>query len=135
MNDDTSQDESPRDPETPAAEIARLKQWVDDLQSGMYVNCVYCGHRYGPEATTPVSMAEALRRHVEQCPKHPMSAIKTAGRWAMSQVGAIERLHTHPDRQWRCKYCNAAAAHSHHVTHEDDCPYARAREAIAATPQ
>jgi len=22
--------------------------WVNDLQSDMYVNCVYCGHRYGP---------------------------------------------------------------------------------------
>ena len=34
-------------------EIERLKVWVDDLQSGMYVNCVYCGHRYGPGETTP----------------------------------------------------------------------------------
>ena len=59
-----------------AAEIARLKAWVDDLQSGMYVNCVYCGHRYGPGETTPVSMADVLRAHVESCPKHPMSALK-----------------------------------------------------------
>lgn len=51
-----------------------LRRWVDDLQSGMYVNCVYCGHRYGPGETTPVSMADALKAHVEQCPKHPMSA-------------------------------------------------------------
>ena len=58
------------------AEIDRLMQWVSDLQSGMYVNCVYCGHRYGPGETTPVSMADALRAHVEACPKHPMSALK-----------------------------------------------------------
>jgi hypothetical protein len=57
-------------------ELMRLRQWVADLQSGMYVNCVYCGHRYGPGETTPVSMAEALKQHVEQCPAHPMSALK-----------------------------------------------------------
>lgn len=60
-----------------AAEIEILKQWVVDLQSGMYVNCVYCGHRYGPGETTPVSMADALRAHVEACPRHPMSKMRT----------------------------------------------------------
>ena len=44
----------------------------------MYVNCVYCGHQYGPGETTPVSMADALKVHVEQCPKHPMSALRAA---------------------------------------------------------
>lgn len=58
------------------AEVERYKQWVDDLQSGMYVNCVYCGHRYGPGETMPVSMADALKKHIENCPKHPMSALK-----------------------------------------------------------
>ncbi len=54
-------------------EIERLRQWVADLQSGMYVNCVYCGHRYGPGETTPVSMADALKAHISQCPEHPMA--------------------------------------------------------------
>ena len=58
--------------------IARLTQWVYDLQSGMYVNCVYCGHRYGPGETTPVSMADALKAHIEQCQEHPMSALRAA---------------------------------------------------------
>lgn len=57
-------------------EVARLKQWVNDLQSGMYVNCVYCGHRYGPEGEVPVNMAEVLKQHIEQCPEHPMSKLK-----------------------------------------------------------
>lgn len=61
----------------PWCEIERLQKWVTDLQSGLYVNCVYCGHRYGPGETTPVSMADALKAHVEQCPAHPMSALKT----------------------------------------------------------
>ena len=52
------------------------RKWVDDLQSGMYVNCVYCGHRYGPADEVPGSMAEALRQHIEACPKHPMSKLK-----------------------------------------------------------
>ena len=58
------------------AEIAALKPWVDDLQSGMFINCVYCGHRYGPNDETPVSMADTLKAHVEQCPKHPMSELR-----------------------------------------------------------
>lgn len=58
-------------------EIARLKQWIDDLQSGMYINCVYCGHRYGPGETTPVTMADALKAHIEVCPEHPMSKLKS----------------------------------------------------------
>lgn len=59
-----------------AEEIERLEIWVNDLQSGMYVNCVYCGHRYGPGETTPVSMADALKAHIEQCSKHPMATLK-----------------------------------------------------------
>lgn len=57
-------------------EIERLKQWVNDLQSGMYVNCVYCGHRYGPESETPTSMADVLKEHIEHCKDHPMSKLK-----------------------------------------------------------
>lgn len=59
-----------------AAEIKRLEAWIDDLQSGMYVNCVYCGHRYGPGETTPVSMAAALKAHVEACASHPMAQLR-----------------------------------------------------------
>jgi hypothetical protein len=58
------------------ADNERLRQWVNDLQSGMYVNCVYCGHRYGPEKDTPVSMADILKAHIEQCSEHPMSKLK-----------------------------------------------------------
>jgi hypothetical protein len=54
-------------------ELRRMTGWVADLQSGMYVNCVYCGHRYGPQMTTPVTMADALKEHIAQCPEHPMA--------------------------------------------------------------
>jgi polyhydroxyalkanoate synthesis regulator phasin len=64
-------------PASTQAENDRLRQWVADLQSGLYVNCVYCGHRYGPGETTPVRMADALKAHIEQCQAHPMSALKT----------------------------------------------------------
>lgn len=57
-------------------ENRRLREWVADLMSGMYVNCVYCGHRYGPQDDTPVTMAEMLTEHVEQCPEHPLSKAK-----------------------------------------------------------
>ena len=59
-----------------AEKMQEMRRWVDDLQSGMYVNCVYCGHRYGPGDTTPVSMADALKAHIEECPDHPMSALR-----------------------------------------------------------
>jgi DNA-directed RNA polymerase subunit RPC12/RpoP len=56
--------------------ICELRSWIDDLQSGMYVNCVYCGHRYGPKDQVPSTMASVLKQHIEQCPKHPMSELK-----------------------------------------------------------
>lgn len=59
-----------------ALEILSLRKWVADLQSGMYINCVYCGHRYGPADKVPSTMADALKAHVEQCPQHPMSELK-----------------------------------------------------------
>ena len=46
--------------------IARLEKWVDDLQSGMYINCVYCGHRYGPKDEVPTTMADVLKKHIEE---------------------------------------------------------------------
>ena len=54
-------------------ENKRLQQWVKDLQSGMYINCVYCGHRYGPNDEVPASMADVLKAHIEKCPEHPLS--------------------------------------------------------------
>jgi hypothetical protein len=57
-------------------ENQRLTNWVNDLQSKLYVNCVYCGHRYGPVGETPVAIADVLKTHIESCPQHPMSALK-----------------------------------------------------------
>lgn len=58
------------------SENQQLQQWVNDLQSGMYINCVYCGHRYGNRGVVPESMADILKQHIETCPKHPMSQLK-----------------------------------------------------------
>lgn len=55
------------------AENGKLRAWIHDLQSGMYVNCVYCGHRYGPKENTPETQADILKAHIEVCPKHPLS--------------------------------------------------------------
>lgn len=63
------------------AEIGRWNRWTADLQSGMYINCVYCGHRYGPSKSTPASMADVLKEHIENCPKHPMSTLKRENTW------------------------------------------------------
>jgi len=56
--------------------IESLKKWINDLQSGMYVNCVYCGYCYGSKINTPVSMADILKEHIEKCPEHPMYQLK-----------------------------------------------------------
>lgn len=55
-----------------------LKQWVNDLQSGMFINCVYCGHRYGPKEATPTTMADILKEHISKCPKHPLAKLRKA---------------------------------------------------------
>lgn len=83
------------DPTWLEAERQLLLQWVVDLQAGMFVNCVYCGHRYGPResgATVPEAgetMAEALRRHVESCPEHPMSALRAELRERDESMAAV----------------------------------------------
>lgn len=58
------------------AEIARLTDWVRDCQSGLYINCVYCGHRYGPADKTEATKADTLKAHIAQCPEHPMSKLR-----------------------------------------------------------
>ena len=81
-------------------DVDRLRRHVDDLQSGMFINCVYCGHRYGPGETTPVSMADALKAHVEQCPEHPMSALrKRADAVAEASQAMTNDLRRHGVRQ------------------------------------
>ena len=59
----------------PGGEVERLQKWVNDLQAGMSINCVYCGHNYGPDDEVPASMAEVLKEHIAVCPKHPMSKV------------------------------------------------------------
>jgi hypothetical protein len=54
-------------------ENKRLEMWIDDLQSGMYINCVYCGHRYGPMDEVTIPMRKQLEQHINSCPKHPLS--------------------------------------------------------------
>lgn len=71
-------------------EVTRYARWVDDLQSGMYINCVYCGHRYGPKETTPTSMAEVLRQHIEKCPSHPMSGLKYEIKELKKKIKSLE---------------------------------------------
>lgn len=55
------------------SEIEKQQTWIDDLQSGMNINCVYCGHNYGPSDKVNGTMREALHSHIAECPKHPLS--------------------------------------------------------------
>lgn len=77
--------------------VKRLWRWIHDLQSGMYINCVYCGHRYGPsdehaativdDGATP-SMQDALKAHIEECPEHPMSQLHAQTKLMQAVVDA-----------------------------------------------
>jgi hypothetical protein len=71
-------------------ELEKAEQWINDLHSGMYINCVYCGHRYGPRENTPVSMADVLKKHIEQCPKHPLKKERELRHRAEAELEAIK---------------------------------------------
>jgi len=71
-------------------ECSRLRSWVSDCQAGMYINCVYCGHRYGPDDEVPAAMADVLKEHIKQCPDHPMSACKNEVRTLRQRVAELE---------------------------------------------
>jgi hypothetical protein len=92
-------------------QVERLKQWVADLQSGMFVNCVYCGHRYGPGETAPVAMADALKAHVAVCPEHPMSGLLKATTAAVHALRSYQHGNTATDlAEGVADSCEAAIA-------------------------
>ncbi|MCK9519521.1 MAG: hypothetical protein M0R74_10940 [Dehalococcoidia bacterium] len=80
-----------------AAKNKRLEAWIDDLQSEMYINCVYCGHRYGPnKGDHLVTMRKTLEKHIEECPKHPLSMarnrimeLEAENRWLREQYNSL----------------------------------------------
>ena len=62
-------------------EIDKLVQWIHD-----------CGHRYGPQDEVPSTMADILKRHIEQCSKHPMSKLKFRVNELIDRVKRFNRL-------------------------------------------
>ena len=86
-------------------ENARLNQWVKDLQSGMYINCVYCGHRFGPKDSTPVAMDELLWEHIKTCPKHPGNIVnakieKLRQAWLEYKAYLKEKYPAEEGKEW-----------------------------------
>lgn len=88
-----------------ATENTKLQLWVADLQAGIYVNCVYCGHRYGPNAFVSSimdprsgdkvgkkTMAELLKEHIKVCPKHPLSKAMDALKRISCHLGDDHRM-------------------------------------------
>lgn len=93
------------------ADNERLEQHVNDLQSGMYVNCVYCGHQYGPGEVTPVTMADALKAHIAQCPEHPMAKLVDVLKGASHALKSYACGNASPDlAQSVADACDAAIA-------------------------
>lgn len=54
------------------AELASAQAWIERLQDGRTLTCVYCGHEYSPG--TPAHGVGALTEHIKVCPRHPMRA-------------------------------------------------------------
>ena len=67
-----------------------LRQWINDLQTGMYINCVYCGHRYGPNSEE--IPADALRRHVASCPEHPLGILVSQCEFIVGTIFLTEKI-------------------------------------------
>ncbi len=86
----------------------------------MYVNCVYCGHRYGPAKDTPVSMADVLKKHIENCSKHPMSKLKQDNARKDSLLRRLEHASYDDCKEPICPIC-----HEEKPKHEPDCELAK----------
>jgi len=70
--------------------VRDLRKWVNDLQTKLYINCVYCGHRYGPgDEQVP---AEALAEHIKTCPEHPLSRALAGLKGALDTLGKIHSV-------------------------------------------
>lgn len=104
----------------------KLQQWVSDLQSGMYINCVYCGHRYGPKDEVPASMADVLKKHIETCPDHPMSNLHGALKMIATVVKYDQKVPRDKDEAALLAACNAMqmiainTLNRHEVRSEDE---------------
>ncbi len=68
----------------------RLRKWTDDLQSGMYINCAYCGHRYEKQNSIFPTMQEILTNHIENCRYHPMFKLKKENKHLKFKVKKFE---------------------------------------------
>jgi len=102
-------------------EVSTLMQWVGDLQTGLYVNCIYCGHRYPPE--TPDVRDQALYNHIKECQHHPLS--KALAQIEELRNGLIEVYLFLTENQWReidpdpypsylfCDYCHSREMRGH----------------------
>ncbi len=124
---------------TLAADNERLERWVNDLQSDRYINCAYCGHRYGPEDEI-LNMQQALHEHIATCSKHPLSAANreiARLRATMETLRPIvEEIHGHRELAdcWfyfgddNADCGNWPACNPH-------CPLAQLRELVGIVPQ
>jgi hypothetical protein len=70
-----------------AREIRKKNKWIADMQSGLYINCVYCGHRYPPG--TPAVRDKALYEHIKKCPQHPLKKAHDLIRSMMTTLDTI----------------------------------------------
>ena len=103
-----------------------LEQWVHDCQAGMYINCVYCGHRYGPDDEVAPTMQQALYDHIAECPKHPLSAMKRRAERAEARLAHPEdapRITMTKSYLSGRQCCDFTIAEDDSETHEPGCPW------------
>ena len=113
---------------TSEEKMAMLRQWIDDLQSGMYINCVYCGHRYGPAFCQECEGSGISKYNPDHMPDKLCSECSGSGR-TDDHVNGI----TH------CCACEGTGEGTpvamgdvlkHHVMHCPDHPMNAMREAL-----
>ncbi len=84
-----------------AKQLVKYREWIDDLQSGMYINCVYCGHRY-PPGTRGVKQ-QVLYEHIKVCPEHPLSKAEEKIKQLEIELGEAQQwIDSEPD--WKDQY-------------------------------
>ena len=76
--------------ETLEEKVTRLEKWVSDLQASKYINCVYCGYRFGLETEVPASMADIHRDHMSGCVKHPMYELTLIKKLTEDEMSSVE---------------------------------------------
>lgn len=88
----------------------RLQKWVKKYQPHFFAKCSLCGHPYWPVNDVPDNPTELLKDHIENCPEHPMSALKRKNEqimeWCYRALVALARRNFKNTSNGKKKWCD-----------------------------